>query len=44
VAEWTGQKARYIGNLGLDDDYCQRLITEYLQKYAKGSRNKLDDI
>lgn len=44
VAEWTGQKARYIRNRGLDDDYYRRLITEYLQKYAKGSRKELDEL
>ncbi|MBV5349855.1 transcriptional regulator, partial [bacterium] len=44
VAEWTGQKARYIHNRGLDDDYYRRLITEYLQKYTKGSRKELDEL
>ncbi|MDD2464130.1 MAG: putative DNA binding domain-containing protein [Desulfobulbus sp.] len=44
VAEWTGQKARYIRNRGLDDDYYRRLITEYLQKYAKASRKDLDEL
>ena len=44
VAEWIGQKARYIRNRGLDDDYYRRLITEYLQKYAKASRKDLDEL
>ncbi|MCL2457468.1 MAG: hypothetical protein FWF31_01180 [Desulfobulbus sp.] len=35
AAEWTGQKARYICNRGLDDDYYRRLITEYLQKICE---------
>ena len=44
VAEWTEQKAHYIRNRGLDDDYYRRLITEYLQKYSKASRNELDEL
>ena len=41
---WTEQKAHYIRNRGLDDDYYRRLITEYLQKYSKASRNELDEL
>lgn len=44
VAEWTDQKARYIHNRGLDDDYYRRLITKYLQKYGKASRKDMDDL
>jgi ATP-dependent DNA helicase RecG len=44
VAEWTEQKAHYIRNRGLDDDYYRRLITEYLQKYSKASRKELDEL
>jgi len=44
VAEWTGQKARYIRNRGLDDDYYRRLIIEYLQKYARASRKEMDEL
>jgi ATP-dependent DNA helicase RecG len=42
VADWTGQKARYILNRGLDDAYYQRLVLDYLQKYEKASRADLD--
>ncbi|MBF0106226.1 MAG: putative DNA binding domain-containing protein [Deltaproteobacteria bacterium] len=44
VAEWVNQKARYIRNRGLDDDYYQKLIVEYLKKYQKASREILDDL
>ncbi len=44
VAEWTGQKARYIRNRGLDDIYYRQLIMEYLQQYKKASRKDLDDL
>jgi len=42
VAEWTGQKARYIRNRALDDDYYRQLVLEYLQKYERASRRELD--
>lgn len=44
VAEWTEQKAHYIRNRGLDDDFYRRLIIEYLQKYAKASRKEMDEL
>jgi len=44
VAEWAGEKARYIRNRGLDDDYYRRLITEYLQKYVRASRKEMDEL
>ena len=42
MAEWTGQKARYIRNRALDDDYYRQLVLEYLQKYERASRKELD--
>ncbi|MFZ5775913.1 MAG: RNA-binding domain-containing protein [Thermodesulfobacteriota bacterium] len=44
VAEWTGQKARYIRNRALDDDYYRRLVVEYLQKYKRANRKELDEL
>lgn len=44
VADWTGQKARYIRNRGLDDSYYCRLVVEYLQKYNQASRAELDEL
>lgn len=44
VAEWTAQKAKYIRNRGFDDGYYKRLVTEYLQRYARASRKELDDL
>jgi ATP-dependent DNA helicase RecG len=44
AAEWTGQKARYIHNRGLDDDYYRRLVIEYLQQYKRASRKELDEL
>ena len=44
VADWTAQKARYIHNRALDDDYYQRLIVEYLQLYKRASRKELNEL
>lgn len=44
VAEWTSQKAHYIRTRGLDDNYYQQLVLEYLGKYKQASRNDLDDL
>ena len=44
VAEWAGQKARYIRNRGLDDAYYRELIIEYIRRYKKASRRELDEL
>ncbi len=44
VADWTGQKARYIHNRGLDDGYYRKLVTDYLQQYGQATRKDIDDL
>lgn len=44
VAEWTGQKASYIRNKGLDDGYYRKLVTDYLKKYGQATRKDLEDL
>ena len=44
VAEWTSQKGHYIRTRGLDDNYYQQLVLEYLGKYKQATRNDLDDL
>jgi len=44
VAEWTGQKASYIRNKGLDDSYYRELVTDYLKKYGQATRKDVDDL
>lgn len=44
VADWTGQKARYIRNRGFDDAYYQRLVLEFLEKYKQATRKDFDDL
>lgn len=44
VAEWTGQKARYLRERGMNDKYYQDLVVQYLQKYGQATRLELDDL
>lgn len=44
VAEWTGQRARYIRNRGLDDSYYRKLVTDYLERYGQASRKDIDEL
>ncbi len=44
VAAWTGDKARYIRNRGLDEGYYNKLITDYLRKYGQATRQEIDDL
>ncbi|NHZ67089.1 hypothetical protein [Massilia genomosp. 1] len=44
VAEWTGQRASYIRNKGLDDDYYRKLVTDYLKKYGQATRKDMDEL
>lgn len=44
VAEWTGQKASYIRNRGLDDGYYRKLVIDYLDKYGQATRKDVDEL
>ena len=52
VAEATGEKEDYIKLRGIDNDYCQKIIVDYLKNFGEGKRidfekilvNKLPDI
>jgi ATP-dependent DNA helicase RecG len=42
VAAWTGDKARYIRNRGLDDHYYRELLIGYLKKYEQATRQDIN--
>ncbi len=52
VAKKTGQKVDYIKMRGIDDDYCKKLIIDFLKEFSEGTRadfenvllNKLPDV
>jgi len=44
VARATGEKGDYIKQRGIDDEYCQKIIIDYLKKFGEGSRSDFDGI
>jgi ATP-dependent DNA helicase RecG len=44
VASATNQKGDYIKMRGIDNNYIQKIITEYLEKFGDAMRNDLENI
>jgi ATP-dependent DNA helicase RecG len=44
VASVTGQKDDYIKMKGIDNDYIQKIITDYLTKFESAKRSDLENI
>lgn len=44
VAEVTGEKASYMKQRGIDDDYCRKMIVDYLVKFGKGTRSDFEEL
>jgi len=44
IAEITGEKAKYIRNKGLGDEYYKDLIIELIKKYKSASRTEIDEL
>ena len=44
VAKVTGEKADYIKQRGIDDEYCQKIILDYLKKFGEGRRTDFEKI
>ena len=44
VARATGEKGNYIKQRGIDDEYCQKIIIDYLKKFGEGRRSDFDAI
>lgn len=42
MADALGLKAKYIHQRGLDDQYYQKLVLDYLQQYGQATRTDLD--
>ena len=42
VADALGQKAKYIHQRGLDDQYYQKLVVDYLRQYGEATRADLN--
>ena len=44
VAEALDQKAQYIKNKGLDDQYYKKMIIDYLNKWGKGRKSDFEKL
>ncbi|MGM9509420.1 ATP-binding protein [Larkinella sp. GY13] len=44
VAAKIGQQVEYIHNIGIDDDYCQKIIVDYLKRFRIADREKFDSV
>ena len=44
IAQLTGEKGDYIKQRGIDDDYCQKIILDYLKKFDEGRRIDFENI
>lgn len=44
LAKVTGGKHDYIKQRGIDDDYCQKMILDYLEKFGEGKREDFEEI
>jgi len=44
VAKSSGDKAQYIRNKGLSDQYYKQLICEYIEKYESAHRKDINDL
>lgn len=44
VAAVTGEKTGYMKQRGIDDQYCQKMIIDYLEKFGHGQRSNFEDL
>lgn len=44
VAKITNDKASYIRQRGIDDDYCKKIILDYLNQFGEGKREDFEQI
>lgn len=44
VAAVTGERADYMKQRGIDNQYCQKMIIDYLSKFKKGTRADFEEL
>ncbi len=44
IASVTGEKGDYIKKRGIDDEYCQKIILDYLNKFGEGKKTDFEGI
>lgn len=44
LAKNTGQQSEYIKQSGIDDEYCKKIIIDYLTKFGEGKKSDFEEI
>lgn len=44
IAKAIGQQTIYIRNKGIDDEYCRKMIIDYLKKFTVGTRSDFEAV
>ena len=44
VAKVTGQQAAYFKKKGIDDEYCRKMIVDYLKQFGAAERSQLEEV
>lgn len=44
VANVTGEKAKYIKQRGIDDNYCMKIILDYIKEFKVASRSEIEEL
>lgn len=44
VAKATGEKSEYIKQRGIDDEYCQKIILDFLEKFGEAKRTDFEAV
>ena len=44
IAKKTGQQGDYMKMRGIDNDYCKKIILEYLKEFGKASRKDFEEV
>jgi ATP-dependent DNA helicase RecG len=43
IAKKTGQQGDYMKMRGIDNDYCKKIILDYLEKFSEASRAQFEE-
>ena len=44
IAESIGEKPSYINHKGIDNEYCQKMILDFLRKFGSGNRKDFEEM
>src|SRR5690606_38998542 len=44
IAKVTGQQTDYFKKKGIDDEYCRKMILDYLDQFGSATRAQLEEV